>query len=187
MTEGGMVDASRPGYRQVAATLRERILSGAEGYRPGDYLKGNPALAAEFGKVSTAIVNAAVSQLAAEGLVRVEHGKQTEILGQRPWRASVTVRWRGDPAIPAGVLAAASSAVTAGVAADPAVSAPSSDYVLTPSTFDTPGYPALITEMTVLASDMALAGARAWAITRDALRGNPGWDLEKPSASQRPA
>jgi DNA-binding transcriptional regulator YhcF (GntR family) len=78
--DGGLVDASRPGYRQVAAGLRDDILAG----RLAGTLKPQSVLAGEH-RVSVAIINAAVTELAREGLVNVEHGKLTTVAARRRW------------------------------------------------------------------------------------------------------
>jgi hypothetical protein len=182
---GGLVDNARPGYRQVAAELRARIASGT--YLPGTALPRQGLLAAELG-ADVAVVNRAVNALAAEGAVRVEHGKQTVVLEQRRWRAVITVRWTGDPlGASKAALDGAVSAITAAAGADPAIAALGTSYIAIPGTHDIPARPALAAEMTVLASDVALAVGRAWVIVRDALRGHDGWDLAEPVASARPA
>jgi DNA-binding transcriptional regulator YhcF (GntR family) len=127
--EGGQVSAARPGYRQVAATLREKILSGE--IPAGSVLSSNPVLAAELGDpdrpLSTATVNAAVSELARDGLVRVEHGRPTMVLEQCRYRVELMVDAQIALADPDGVYSAFDAAVRAAVGADPASDALSVD------------------------------------------------------------
>lgn len=171
-------------YEQVARLLRRQILDGEIG--PGTVLPGSPALARQKG-VSQSVANRALEMLEALGLVRMEAGRGSVVLEQRRWRVTVTVRRHGDPDVPFGVIDSATSALEAAAGTDPAVSGLSASYVLMPATRDTPGWPALVTEMTVLAADIGIAGVRAWGLVRDALRGHEGWDLDEPSASARPA
>jgi DNA-binding GntR family transcriptional regulator len=184
LTDGGLVDASRPGYRQVAAGLREQILSGD--LPPGTKLRSQTEIA-EDNKVSGAIANAAINQLAREGLVRIEHGKPTLVLTQRRWRAAITIRRTSDTVPSAGIVDAAEKALNAAAKSDPAASDPRLTFTIKAGTYDIPGYPVLIVEMTVLAADVALAVARAWGLARDALRTVGGWDLDRPSVTATPA
>lgn len=170
--EGGQVSAARPGYRQVAAELREKILSGE--IPPGASLSSNPVLAAELGDpdrpLSTATVNAAVAQLAVEGLVRVEHGRPTTVVGQRAFRAEVSFPM-GDA--PAALLA---PAVRKAADADPAVSGITThvgeDGTVTVSAL-------------VIAAHGGFAGHRLAELIRSVA--GDGWDLAGASVSARPA
>ena len=65
--------------------------------------------------------------------------------------------------------------------------ATSASLALMPGVHDAPGGQALVTDMTVLAADVAIATGRAWGLVRDALRAQDGWDLDEPWASARPA
>jgi DNA-binding transcriptional regulator YhcF (GntR family) len=109
------VDVSRPGYRQVAAGLRDDILSG----RLTGTLRPQATLAAKHG-VSVAIINAAVAELAREGLVNLEHGKPTTVASRRRWR--VNAQAEADPSTAAEELAKADARLEA--AQHPAASAP---------------------------------------------------------------
>jgi DNA-binding GntR family transcriptional regulator len=150
-TDGGLVDASRPGYRQVAAWLREKILSGE--LRPGAALPAHSALAAEHG-VSQATISAAVGQLADEGLVRVEHGRPTVVLARHSFRVAVEIaRPEDDQTRDASAFA---SAVAASAVADQATSAVEASLVddravkvILIVTAPTPGKAAMIAESVV--------------------------------------
>ncbi len=83
-----LVDPSQHGYRQVAATLRNEILSGR--LQPGDKLESQPDLARRFDLDVTGISRAA-ALLAQWGLVRVEKGRPTIVLALRPYSAVITV------------------------------------------------------------------------------------------------
>jgi len=78
-----LVEAARPGYRQVVEELRSQILSGA--FPPGSTLPAQAALARDL-RVDVTVINRAVTAMAAEGLVRVEHGKATVVLLRQTWR-----------------------------------------------------------------------------------------------------
>ncbi|MFD9331801.1 GntR family transcriptional regulator [Streptomyces sp. NPDC060065] len=69
-----MTEIQRPGalYQQVAAAIREAILSGE--FEPGDPLPSEAQLIERY-KVSRPTVRNAVSALRAEGLIDVHHGK----------------------------------------------------------------------------------------------------------------
>lgn len=67
---------SRAPSRQIAATLRQFIESGAEGYQPGDKIPALQALATEHG-VDYKTARKAVQLLVAEGLVEVDPGLGT--------------------------------------------------------------------------------------------------------------
>ncbi|WOX23305.1 GntR family transcriptional regulator [Streptomyces solicathayae] len=69
-----MTEIQRPGalYQQVAAAIREAILSGE--YEPGTPLPSESQLMERY-KVSRPTVRNAVSALRAEGLIDVHHGK----------------------------------------------------------------------------------------------------------------
>ena len=170
MEEGGPRVDARPGYRQVAAMLREQILSGER--PPGSPLPAQTKLAAEIG-ADVAVVNRAVGQLASEGLVRVEHGRPTVVLAQHRYEAKVTIprlEERGDAAAQdlADALRGAAEAYSA-------VSEPMS----------TAGPERVIITMIVLAADPARAAATAYEIARRACR--DGWDLVGASVETGPA
>jgi DNA-binding transcriptional regulator YhcF (GntR family) len=159
--DGGLVDALRPGYRQVAAGLREQILSGK--LLPGAKLSAFSVLASEL-RVSQATISAAVNQLADEGLVRIEHGRSTVVLARRRFRVAVEIaRPEDDGPRDADAL---SAAVGAAAAAEPAVSAIESARVLGSSVEVT----AIVT-----ASSPARAGAITEAVVWSA-RGRWSWD-----------
>lgn len=67
---------SRAPSRQIAATLRQQIKDGAEGYRPGDKIPALQALAGEH-EVDYKTARKAVQLLVAEGLVEVDPGLGT--------------------------------------------------------------------------------------------------------------
>jgi DNA-binding FadR family transcriptional regulator len=101
-----------PGYRQVAGELRRRVLSGE--YAPGTAIPRQGLLADEFG-ADVAVVNRAVNALAAEGLVRVEHGRPTVVLARRRFRVAVEVaRPEDDGPRDAEALSAAIASAAAG-------------------------------------------------------------------------
>lgn len=78
---------ARSGYRQVVDELRGLIFSAA--YPAGSSLPGQAPLSRDL-RVDVATVNRAVTALAAEGLVRVEHGRRTAVLPRRRWRVEFT-------------------------------------------------------------------------------------------------
>lgn len=173
--------------RQVAARLRAQIYSGA--LPAGAVMPTQRELVEQYGGIySEATMYRALAELARDKLVTMGQGRKTTVLEQLRWRVSVTVRWTGDPrGATTAALDAARSAITAAVEADPAVAGPGTAWVTIPGTHDMPAFAALAVEMTVLASDVALAVGRAWAIARDSLRGDAGWDLVLPRASVAPA
>jgi DNA-binding transcriptional MocR family regulator len=172
-------------YEQVARFLRRQILDGE--IAAGAVLPGAPALARQKG-VTQSVANRALETLEALGMVRMEAGRGSVVLEQRRWHVTVTVRQAaGEAGIPPEALSSAVTALEAAAGTDPAVEDLSASYVLIPATHDTPGWPALATEMTVLAADVGIAGVRAWGLVRDALRAQDGWDLDEPWASARPA
>jgi len=65
-----------PRYREVADTLRERIVNGT--YERGEAIPPQTKLAAEF-SVSQPVVNRAIVLLRSEGLVRIERGSRTVV------------------------------------------------------------------------------------------------------------
>jgi DNA-binding transcriptional regulator YhcF (GntR family) len=159
--DGGLVDALRPGYRQVAAGLREQILSGK--LPAGSAIDGYSIMARNL-KVSQATISAAVNQLADEGLVRIEHGKQTIVLARRKFRVAVEIaRPEDDGPRDADALTAA---LTAAAAAEPAVSAIESARVLRSS---------VEVIAIVTASSPARAGTIAESLVWSA-RGQWSWD-----------
>lgn len=168
-----LVDAARPGYRQVAATLRQKILSGE--LAPGMAIPANSQLAADF-DVSMSLTNAAVTELAREGLVRVEHGRPTVVLARHRYRTEVTARWMRGDVVPADAADKISAALAIAETADPAVT----DGDLLASS------DLLTVAMVVEAPDVAHAVARAFAVTRRVLRGD-AWDLDGASVEARPA
>jgi GntR family transcriptional regulator len=67
-------DSDQSPYRQIASTLRDRILAGDEGFAPGDKIPSESALIEHFG-VARMTVRQALSELKGEGLVVSEHGR----------------------------------------------------------------------------------------------------------------
>jgi hypothetical protein len=107
---------------------------------------------------------------------------------QRRWRATVTVRWTGDPrGATTAEIDAARLAVAANGAEDPGVLRVSARYTAIPGTDGTPGCCALAAELTVAAPGIEEAFGRAWAIVRDSLRRQAGWDLAAPHVTAGPA
>jgi hypothetical protein len=189
-TEEGdtQLDAVRPGYRQIADLLRERILSGE--YPPGAPIPGQQALAAQLG-ADVAVVNRAVGVLGQEGLLLLAgHGRPTTVLEQRPWHVAVTIPWTGSgPPVPTGVVDAAKSLLAASAETDPGVpdlsvsvewSRPSGDP-------NAPASVGLLVEATALAADWPIAAGRVWSLVRQSLRADEGWGLDDPQASVRRA
>lgn len=78
-----MTEIQRPGalYQQVAAAIREAILSGE--YEPGAPLPSEAQLMERY-KVSRPTVRNAVSALRAEGLIDVHHGKGSFVRAAGP-------------------------------------------------------------------------------------------------------
>lgn len=176
-----VTDGVRPGYREVAANLRARILSGE--YAPGTAIPGQLALSREF-EADVAVVNRAFGELAREGLVEMAgRGRRTVVLAQRRWHVEVTVRLAADVEGARPLPAALSDAADSEPGVELALLRPA----FIPSTHDIPGYPVLIAEMTAVASDVDIAVTRAWGLVRDALRVDGGWDLDEPRVTARPA
>lgn len=67
-----------PTYLAIAADIRERIRRGDEGWRPGDQIPGEDALAALF-DCATGTVRQAVGRLKLEGLVRAQQRHGTHV------------------------------------------------------------------------------------------------------------
>lgn len=70
-----MQQARKLGFREIADALRQAIVEGR--YPTGSVLPPEPQLAAEFGGASRSLVNRAMQNLAAEGLVRARQGRGT--------------------------------------------------------------------------------------------------------------
>lgn len=70
------VERSPSEYRQVAAIIRDRILSGE--YARGEYLPKEDDLAAQL-KVSRSVVNDAIKVLRSDGLVHSQKGRGTRV------------------------------------------------------------------------------------------------------------
>lgn len=70
-----------PAYSQVAARLRESIASGE--YPVGTLIPTEPQLELIYG-VSRTTIRRAVSLLAQEGLLRVQQGRGTEVMADKP-------------------------------------------------------------------------------------------------------
>jgi DNA-binding transcriptional MocR family regulator len=168
-------------YAQVARHLRGRIYAGE--WVPGTTLPGAPSLSREYG-VTQSVAQRALETLETSGLVRMESGRGSIVLDRRRWKTVVTLR-RADGGTPSREQA--EPALAAAAAAEPAVEMAEAGVALLPSTHDTPGDWVLVTEMMVLASDVAVAVAISWGLVRDALRGEGGWDLDEPNVSARPA
>lgn len=179
-----LVDAARPGYRQVAATLRQKILAGE--LAPGTAIPANSALAAEFG-VSMSLANAAMTQLASEGLVRVAHGRPTVVLARRAFAVTVTVPPKpghyapagDDPSTPGGRLLDFAAAVSAVASVEVSWR--------TDMTEGKPPPPAAVLSVTVLAGTLLHAAAVAVGIAGRALGGDDNWDLDGASVEAHPA
>ena len=93
--EDDAVADARPGYRQVADTLRDRILSGH--YPPGRPIDGQLKVSGELG-ADIAVVQRAYTLLDQEGFLRVgSQGVRTIVLDRRPYEATVTLPRRGEP------------------------------------------------------------------------------------------
>lgn len=166
--EGDPVEGARPGYRQVAATLRARISEGD--YPPRSALPGQSVIANELG-ADIAVVNRAVDMLEAEGLVqRAGQGRRTTVAGQHRFRAEVAFPWGGAPA------ALLAPAVRKAADADPAVSGITThigeDETVTVSAL-------------VVAAHGGFAGHRLAELVRSAA--GDGWDLAGAAVSARPA
>jgi len=167
-----LVDAARPGYRQVAAQLRDRILAGR--YPAGTPIPGQAVLAAEF-RADVAVVNRAVGQLERERLVRVGHGRPTVVRGRRAYRAEVAVGWARGETVPRAALDGAAQVLAAAEAADESLAAAVlllSGAVLTIA-------------VTVTAADAGHAADRAVRLAERAC--TDGWDLDGASVEARPA
>ncbi|MCU1685324.1 MAG: GntR family transcriptional regulator [Amycolatopsis sp.] len=67
-------DSDQSPYRQIASTLRDRILAGNEGYQQGDKIPSEAALIEHFG-VARMTVRQAINELRGEGLIVSEHGR----------------------------------------------------------------------------------------------------------------
>jgi DNA-binding GntR family transcriptional regulator len=98
--EGVLVDAARTRYQKVVSDLREQILGGKP--QPGQYLDSQAKLSVAA-RADSALVNRALATLAAEGLIRVEHGRKTIVLERSLWL--VEFRFAADE-VPASLPAA---------------------------------------------------------------------------------
>jgi len=166
------VEAARPGYRQLAADLRQQILGGT--LAPGEPLPANSALAAQYG-VSMSLANAAVAQLEREGLVLVGHGRPTTVRPRRRYRAEVTgARWTGGDVISGEAFTAVADALAAAEEADPALA----DADLTAAGAS------LALSVMVTAADEGHAALRASRLVRHVT--GDGWDLDGASVEARP-
>lgn len=173
--EEAMVDAARPGYRQVAEMLRAEIAAGK--YAPGTAIPGQQALAAELG-ADVAVVNRAVGELELEGLVRsAGQGRRTMVVGQRRFRAVVLFPWTAVPGFTPDA-AALEGAVRAAAAGDPAVSA------VTVGPRDD-GSQGVAVSALVVAAHGGFAGHRLAELVREGA--GDGWDLAGASVIARPA
>ena len=87
---------TRPGYRDIAARLRDAITSGE--LAEGDVLPSEQRLAAEYG-VARMTAREALKMLEAEGLVRVS-GRQRRVRRHAPlelsWAAAESAGWTAD-------------------------------------------------------------------------------------------
>ena len=164
------MNAARPGYRQVAATLREQILGGV--LRPGDALPGQTQLARDLG-ADVAVVNRAVGLLEREGLVAVGHGRRTVVRKRRRYRATVTVPRAGQPG--AGEQDRLNASLAAAAEAEPSVS----ELALTVTLKN------VVFSLIVEAPDEARAGVVAYQIAGAAF--GDGWALDEASGRQEPA
>ena len=164
------MNAARPGYRQVAASLREQILTGT--LQPGDALPGQTQLARDLG-ADVAVVNRAVGLLEQEGLVVVGHGRRTVVRARRRYRATVTVPATTKPGPGEHERMAAALAAAAG--AEPSVSESAVTVTEEKAVFS------LIVE----APDEARAGLVAYQLAEAAC--GDRWHLDQASGTQEPA
>jgi DNA-binding GntR family transcriptional regulator len=164
------VNAARPGYRQVAASLREQILSGI--LQPGDALPGQTQLARDLG-ADVAVVNRAVGLLEQEGLVIVGHGRRTVVRARRRYRATVTVPATTKPGPGEHERMAAALAAAAG--AEPSASESAVTVTEEKAVF----------RLIVEAPDEARAGLVAYQLAEAAC--GAGWHLDEASGTQEPA
>jgi DNA-binding FadR family transcriptional regulator len=67
---------------QLVLHLAEEIISGR--LKVGDSLSAEPELARTFG-ISKVVLREAIQELASHGLLHVQHGKHTKVLGQANW------------------------------------------------------------------------------------------------------
>jgi DNA-binding GntR family transcriptional regulator len=74
-----------PRYRHIANILRERIIKGQPGYRPGDQLPSEPLLQREFGGVARETIRSAVRVLRDERLVEIVIGVGSFIRPREEW------------------------------------------------------------------------------------------------------
>jgi DNA-binding transcriptional regulator YhcF (GntR family) len=164
------VNAARPGYRQVAASLREQILGGT--LEPGDALPGQIQLARDLG-ADVAVVNRAVGLLEQEGLVVVGHGRRTVVRARRGYRVTVTVPAAVQPGPDEYERMAA--ALAAAVGAEPSASESAVTVTEEKAVFS----------LVVEAPDEARAGLVAYHLAEAAC--GDGWHLDQASGTQEPA
>lgn len=164
------MDATRPGYRQVAASLREQIISGE--FRPGDALPGQTQLAKKM-DADVAVVNRAVSLLEQEGFVEVGHGRRTVVRARRRYRAIVKVPSAGDHS--PGEQQHMTAALAAAAGAEPSASDPA--LAMTPDH--------ALFSLIVEAADEARAAMVAYRLAR-AVCGDT-WNVTAASGAQEPA
>lgn len=167
-----LVGSARPGYREVASELRDRIFSGR--LPAGAALPGQVTLSRELG-ADVAVVNRAVGILAGEGLVLTEHGKPTAVLRRRPYQVTASVPWTRDGDPPAEAVRALATAVDVAAARNPAITGPAV----------TGGPGGAVVTMTAELPDPAHAAAQAGAVIREACQG--GWELGGATVTAKPA
>jgi GntR family transcriptional regulator len=97
-------------YRQIAADLRRRILSGE--LPPGTLLRAEADLAHDYG-VGRNALRAALRVLTAEGLVETGSGRRARVAAQREHDGQVVILWPGDELV--GRLATEDDARAIGV------------------------------------------------------------------------
>jgi DNA-binding transcriptional MocR family regulator len=165
-----LVSAARPGYRQVAATLREQILGGV--LQAGDAIPGQNQLSRDLG-ADVAVVNRAVALLEQEGLVAVGQGRRTVVRARRGYRATVSVPAAG--LLGPGEHERMAAALAAAADAEPSVSEPA--VTVTPDR--------VVFSVIVEAPDQARAGVVAFQLATAAW--GDGWDLDGASGTQEPA
>jgi DNA-binding FadR family transcriptional regulator len=146
-TEGELVSDARTAYGRAVAELRQRIADGRG-------LGAMTALARDLG-ADYAIVNRAFGQLAAEGLLLVEHGKRTRVPDRRHWSVAF-----GTPEVTTEEGSVVDARLQAAAAAQPMVSRARTAH-------ESPQV--LLVMMTVESADAGGAVTAALLVAREAL------------------
>ena len=158
---------------ELARALRERVLRGT--YAAGSAVPSRSVLAKDSG-LSAETASVALRMLAAEGLIRIEHGKRSVVLPVRTYGTEVVVPFK--ERISDDVHARAKRRILVQADDDPSIG----EGVVVGNSGDW-----LRIWLPVTAADSGRAAARAMAVTAYACPAADGWDLTGASVTARPA